>query len=161
MSFLWGKDLNNFKITCRCGHYITKNDDLYRLSYYKVKTPTLKRTNRNERIIEEYFYCYVCPKCDRDVVVIKRKTINPVGNKKMLLPVKLIGLDAIEYLQQTENNRINKTNTLEYSEFGNYGKGIPLTYFKTLNSTVQRPRYLNEAGFSGDKIEIKVSSVAR
>lgn len=148
--------MNNFKITCRCGHYITKNDDLYRLSYYKVKIPTLKRTNHNEKITEETFYCYVCPECDRDVVVIKRKAMNAVGNIKTLMPEKLIGLKAIEYLQLTEKNRINKTNALEYSEFGAYTKGIPLRYFKTLNSTVQRPRYFNEAGFAGEKIESKI-----
>ena len=152
--------MNNFKITCRCGHYITKNDDLYRLSYYKVKMPTKKRTERNERIIEENFYCYVCPECDRDVVLIKRKAINAIGTKKALMPEKLIGLEAIQYLQLTENNRINKTNTLQYVGFKTFGKGLPLSYFKSLSDKSQRPRYINECGYSGDKVEcaIKVFS---
>lgn len=148
--------MNNFKITCKCGHYITKNDDLFRLSYYKIKTPTKKYTERNERIIEEFFYCYVCPECDRDVVLIKRKAINAIGAKKAIIPEKLIGLEAIKYLQLTENNRINKTNTLQYTDTGIFIKGFPLSYFKTISATHQRPRYINECGYSGNKVECKL-----
>ena len=150
----------NFKITCRCGHYIRKSDDLGLLSFYKLKTPIKQRTNKNEKIIDESFYYYVCPKCDRDVVVIKRKAINAAGNIKTLIPEKLIGLEAIEYMQQTEKNRINKTNDLVYAESSIYVRGVPLSYFKALSDTVQRPRYINEAGYSGEKVksEIKIYS---
>ena len=149
-------DLFNFKITCKCGRYVTLNDDLYRISFYKVKTPTQKRTIRNERIVEECFYSYVCPECNCDVVLIKRKAINAVGKRKALMPEKLIGLPAVEYLQLTENNRINKTNTLKYADFGCYGKGLPIRYFKSISEIHQRPRYINEAGYSGEKIESKI-----
>lgn len=148
-----GKGLKrDFKITCICGHFITKNDDLCKLNYYKLKTPTLKKTDRNERIIEESFYYYVCPRCDRDVIVIMRKAINGIGAKKTLIPIKLTGLKAIEYLQLTENNRINKTNEILFPEAKVYSKGIPLSYFKTLSATEQRPRFINEAAYSGDKV---------
>lgn len=146
----------NFKITCRCGHFVTKNDDLYRLSYYKVIYPTLKRTEKGERIIEETFYAYVCPECNSDVVVIKRKARNAAGNIKLLLPVKLTGLFAVEYLQQTENNRLDKTHTLKYDGFEYYGKGIPLSYFKAVDSTHQRRRYINEAEYSGCRLECQL-----
>ena len=145
-----------FKITCICGHFVTKKDDLSKLNYYKLKKPTLKQTDKNEKIIEESFYYYVCPRCDRDVIVIMRKAINAIGAKKLLLPEKITGIKAIEYLQLTADNRINKTNELQLSEKTSYTKGIPVSYFKALSGTEQRPRYINEAGFSGDKIECKI-----
>lgn len=148
--------MGNFKITCKCGHYITKNDDLLKLSLYKVKQPTLRRTQKNERIIEETFYYYICPKCERDVIVIKRKAINGAGNIKALIPEKLIGEKASNYLKMTENNRINKTSELRFTQKEVYCKGVPLSYFKTISATVQRARYINEAAYSGDKIESKV-----
>lgn len=148
--------MGNFKITCKCGHYITKNDDLYLLNFYKVKTPTKKRTLKNERIIEETFYYYVCPECERDVVVIKRKAINAAGNIKELIPEKKIGIAATEYLLLTANNRINKTNELRYNDNNIFVRGVPLSYFKTIAAEVQRPRYINEAAYSGKKIESKV-----
>lgn len=153
---MFGVKLNNFKITCRCGHYITKNDDLFLLSFYKVRKPTQARTSRNERIIDEVFYSYVCPKCDRDVIVIKRKAINAVGNVKVLIPEKIIGERATEYLEKTKFNRINKTNELTYTNTGKFVKGISMSYFKTINKTHQRPRYLNESGYSGDKVECEL-----
>lgn len=150
----------NFKITCRCGRYITKNDDLMRLNYYKVRRPILKRTSKNERIIEETFYHYVCPQCDNDVVVIKRKAVNAVGNKKILLPEKLIGLRAVEYLHMTQNDRIDKTHELRYSQREWSCKGVPMSYFKAKSATVQQPRYINEIGNSGKPVtsEIKIYS---
>lgn len=147
--------MNNFKITCRCGHYVTKNDDLYRLSYYKVQKPTLSKTQKNERIVAETFYCYVCPECNSDVVVIKRKIRNNSGRISALLPQKLIGLEAVKYLQMTENNRIDKTHSLEFS-VGVFTKGEPMTYYKTLSPIHQRPRYINECGYSGKRIENEV-----
>lgn len=146
-----------FKITCICGHFVTKKDDLGLLNYYKLKTPTLKRTDKNEKIIEESFYYYVCPKCDRDVIVIMRKAINAIGAKKVLIPEKLTGLKAIEYLQLTADNRINKTNEMQLSDKGYHTKGIPISYFKALSGTEQRPRYINEAGYSGEMIESKIT----
>ena len=151
--------MNNFKITCGCGHFVTKNDDLYKISYYKVKKPTLFQTEKKERVIEETFYCYVCPECNRDVVVIKRKARNAAGHIKALLPEKLIGLKAVEYLQMTENNRIDKTNTLQYSECGIVTKGIPLRYGKTINHNTQRLRYINECGYDGKRIKTDIKVV--
>ena len=148
--------MNNFRVTCKCGHYITRNDDLYKLSYYKLRQPVQKRTSKNERIIEETFYYYVCPKCERDVIVIKRKAINAVGNIKILIPEKIIGKKATDYLLLTEKNRINKTNELRYGENNIYVRGVPLSYFKTLGAETQRPRYINEVAYSGSKVESKV-----
>ena len=145
-----------FKITCICGHFVTKKDDLSKLNYYRLKKPTLKQTDKNEKIIEESFYYYVCPRCDRDVIVIMRKAINAIGAKKVLIPEKLTGLKAIEYLHQTSDNRINKTNELILTEKNYYTKGIPLSYFKALSATKQRPRYINEAAFSGDEVECEL-----
>lgn len=146
----------NFRITCKCGRFITKDNDLFRISFYKLTKPTKDKTNKNEKIIEETFYYYVCPKCDSDVVVIKRKAINAAGNIKILIPEKLIGLEAIKYMQQTDKIRINKTSDLKYAESNIFVRGVPLSYFKTLSATTQRPRYINEASFSGDKVECKV-----
>ena len=149
--------LNNFsKITCRCNRYITKEDDLYRVSYYKLRTPVEKRTSNNERIIDEVFFCYVCPRCDRDVVFIKKRAINSAGNIKAILPVTLIGKDAADYLERTKDIRTNLTNTLHYTEYGRFVKCGQISYFKAINETHQRPRYLNESGYSGEKIESKV-----
>ena len=139
------------KVYCWCGEYIDTLKDLHRLSFYKVKTPTIKRTPKGERVIDEFFYSYVCPKCERDVVLIKRKALNSIGERKALIPVKLIGLEAVEYLQETEHNRVNKTNELCYMTKP-YSKVIDLSYFKALNDHTQRPRYLNETAFSGDKV---------
>ena len=148
---------NDFeKITCKCGKYILKNKDLFRVSYYKIKNPTLKMTEKKERIIDEIFFYYVCPVCDREVVLIKRRARNAIGNPKLLLPVKLIGKDALNYLELTKNNRINKTNELTYSDGGKFVKGISMSYFKTINKTHQRPRYLNECAYSGDKVECEL-----
>lgn len=147
--------MSNFRVTCSCGNYITKNDDLYKLSYFKVKQPTKKRTQKNERIIDEFFYYYVCPKCEREVIVIKRRAINAAGNIKILIPEKIIGKKAADYLKMTENLRINKTSELRYTE-NIYVRGVPLSYFKTLSAEAQRPRYINECAYSGAKIESKV-----
>ena len=146
-----------FKITCICGHFVTKQNDLSKINFYKLKTPTIKRTDKGEKIIEESFYYYVCPRCDRDVIVIMRKAINAIGAKKLLLPEKITGIKAIEYLQLTADNRLNKTNELQLSDMSYHSKGIPISYFKTLSATEQRPRYINEAAFSGDKIECKIT----
>lgn len=152
-----GKGLKrDFKITCICGHFITKNDDLCRVNFYKLLKPTLNKTEKGEKVTEESFYYYVCPRCDRDVIVIMRKAINGIGAKKTLIPVKLTGLKAIEYLQLTENNRINKTNEILFSEAKVYSKGIPLSYYKTLSATEQRPRFINEAAYSGEKVTSEV-----
>lgn len=149
--------LNNFsKITCRCGRYVTKDKDLFRISYYKVKTPTEKRTKDNKRIIDEVFFYYVCPRCDRDVVLIKRRAINNAGNAFALLPIKLIGKEAAEYLNVTKDNRVDLTSKLNYTEYGRFVNCGQISYFKAINETHQRPRYLNESGYSGDKIESKV-----
>lgn len=129
---------------------------MYKINFYKVRIPTLRRTAKNERIIEEMFYYYVCPECGRDVVVIKRKAVNAVGLKKALIPEKLIGEKAAAYLSLTTDNRINKTSELRYNTTETHTKGIPLTYYKTISATVQRPRYLNECGFAGDKVENEV-----
>lgn len=139
------------QIHCWCGEYIDTAKDLHRLSFYKVKNPTLRYTPKNERIVEEYFYSFTCQKCDRDIVLIKRKALNSIGQRKALIPVKLVGLRAIEYLQETEHNRVNKTNELCYMTKP-YSKVIDLSYFKTINDHTQRPRYLNETAFSGDKV---------
>lgn len=138
---------------CFCGKYVTRNNDLFRFSYFKVKKPTLKKTDKNERIIEEYFYYYVCPDCSRDVVLIKRTALNGLGLKKSLFPEKLIGIKASEYLEQTKDIRINKTNELKYPlNNSTYVKGIPLSYFKTIDSLHQRPRFLNESAYSGERV---------
>lgn len=128
---------------------------MYKLSYYKVKQPTLRRTAKNERIIDEFFYYYVCPKCERNVIVIKRRAINAAGNIKTLIPEKIIGKRAAEYLVLTEKTRINKTNELRFNE-NIYVRGVPLSYFKTIGAEAQRPRYINECAYSGAKIESKV-----
>lgn len=148
--------MKNFKITCSCGHYITKNDNLFLINFYKLKTPLLKRTKKNERIIEETFYYYVCPKCEKDIIVINRKALNALRNIKVLPPEKLMGFRAEKYLKETENNRINKTSELKYNETGVYCKGVPMSYFKTIDGTHQRARYINECGYSGDITESKV-----
>lgn len=146
--------LNNFsKITCKCGRYITKEKDLFRISYYKLKTPLFKKTNDNKRIIDEVFFYYICPQCDRDVVLIKRRAINNAGNVFSLIPTKLIGKDAAEYLMKTKEIRVNLTNKLNYTEYGRFVNCGQISYFKTINDTHQRPRYLNESGYSGEKIE--------
>ena len=146
--------LNNFsKITCKCGRYITKEKDLFRISYYKLKTPLFKKTNDNKRIIDEVFFYYICPQCDRDVVLIKRRAINNAGNVFSLIPTKLIGKDAAEYLMKTKEIRVNLTNKLNYTEYGRFFNCGQISYFKTINETHQRPRYLNESGYSGEKIE--------
>lgn len=146
--------LDNFsKITCKCGRYITKEKDLFRVNYYKLKTPLYKKTDDNKRIIDEVFFYYVCPRCDRDVVLIKRKAINNVGNPIALLPIKLIGKEAAEYLIKTQEIRANLTNKLNYTEYGRFVNCGQISYFKTINDTHQRPRYLNESGFSGEKVE--------
>lgn len=147
----------DFKITCICGHFISKNNDLSKLNYYKLKKPTLNKTDNNEKITEETFFYYVCPKCERDVIVIMRKAVNAIGAKKVLIPEKLTGLKAIEYLQLTADNRINKTNEIQLSEKSYHSKGIPVSYFKSLSGTQTRPRYINEAGYSGEMIESKVT----
>ena len=146
------------QIICWCGEYVDTVKDLHRLSFYKVKNPTLRYTPKNERIVEEYFYSCTCPKCDRDIVLIKRKALNSIGQRKALVPIKLVGLRAIEYLQETEHNRVNKTNELTYMTKP-YSKVIDLSYFKTLNGTTQRPRYLNETGFSGAKVESELITI--
>lgn len=149
--------LNNFnKITCKCGRYITKEKDLFRISYYKLRQPLDKRTVDNKRIIDEVFFYYVCPRCDRDVVLIKRRAINNAGNVFSLLPTKLIGKEAAEYLIKTQEIRVNLTNKLNYTEYGRFVNCGQISYFKAINETHQRPRYLNESGYSGDKIESKV-----
>lgn len=149
--------LNNFsKITCKCGRYITKEKDLFRVNYYRLKTPLIKKTQDNKRIIEEVFFYYVCPRCDRDVVLIKGKAINNAGNVFCLLPTKLIGKDAAEYLIKTREIRVNLTNKLNYTEYGRFVNCGQISYFKAINDTHQRPRYLNESGYSGDKVESKI-----
>ena len=149
--------LNNFsKITCKCGRYITKEKDLFRISYYKLRQPLDKRTLDNKKIIDEVFFYYVCPRCDRDVVLIKRRAINNAGNVFSLLPTKLIGKEAAEYLIKTQEIRVNLTNKLNYTEYGRFVNCGQISYFKAINETHQRPRYLNESGYSGDKIESKV-----
>lgn len=149
--------LNNFsKITCKCGRYITKENDLFRVNYYRLKQPLEKKTTDNKRIIEEVFFYYVCPRCDRDVVLIKRRAINNVGNPIALLPIKLIGKEAAEYLIKTQQIRVNLTNKLNYTEYGRFVNCGQISYFKAINETHQRPRYLNESGYSGEKIESKV-----
>ena len=149
--------LNNFnKITCKCGRYITKEKDLFRISYYKLRQPLDKRTVDNKKIIDEVFFYYVCPRCDRDVVLIKRRAINNAGNVFSLLPTKLIGKEAAEYLIKTQEIRVNLTNKLNYTEYGRFVNCGQISYFKAINETHQRPRYLNESGYSGDKIESKV-----
>ena len=146
----------NFKITCTCGRYITKNDNLHLLSCYKVQIPTLKKASDGSRVIEEYFYTYICPQCNRDVVVIRRTARKATGKIQTLKPCKLIGESACAYLELTANNRINKTNTLCYSDYGNSVKGMPLRYAKTINSNTQRLRYINECAYDGDRIKTEV-----
>ena len=126
------------------------------MSFYKVKEPTQKKTSKNEKIVSESFYYYVCPRCERDVIVINRKAINAVGNIKSLLPEKLIGEKATNYLIMTSENRINKTSELTYNYNSRYCRGVPMSYFKTISAEIQRPRYINEAAYSGAKIETKV-----
>lgn len=147
------------RITCKCGRYVEKNDDLFRMSLYFLKKPTKTKTERNEKIIDEIFFSYICPQCDREVVLIKRRAINAAGNIKMLLPIKLIGKEASDYLEQTKTNRINKTNELKYSDSAVFVKGVAMSYFKTINKTHQRPRYINESGYSGDKVECKLTII--
>lgn len=143
------------RVECWCGEYFDTIQDIDKLTFYKVKFPTIKHTPKNEKIIEEVFYYYFCPKCERDVVLIKRKALNALGNRKALIPEKLVGKAASEYLEKTKENRINKTNELRYISKP-YSKVIDLSYYKTLNGTTQRPRYLNETGFSGAKVESEV-----
>lgn len=144
------------KITCKCGRIVYKDSDLFRISFYKVKTPTLKRTEKNERRLEEIFFYYVCPRCDREVVLIKRKALNAAKNHKLLFPVKLICKEASEYIELTKDNRINLTNKLFYNDTSRFVKGISMSYFKSINDRFQRPRYLNECGYSGEKVECKL-----
>ncbi len=149
--------LSNFtKITCKCGRYITKDKDLFRVSYYKLKNPLSKKTIDNKRIIDEVFFFYVCPQCDREIVYIKKRAINNAGNISLLLPVTLIGKPATEYMEATKEIRVNLTNKLNYTEYGRFVNCGQISYFKTINDTHQRPRYLNESGYSGEKIENKI-----
>lgn len=143
------------KIHCWCGEFVDKDKDLHRLSYYRVKTPTIQYTRKNERIIEEYFYTFVCNKCLRDVVYIVRRARNAIGGRKAVMPEILVGLSAIEYLQKTENNRINKTHELTHNPQP-YSRVMDLCFGKTINSTTQRRRFVNETGWDGGKIENEV-----
>lgn len=143
------------KIYCDCGRYADTKEDIDKLSFYKIKTPTLRHTEKRERIVEEYFYYWVCPWCEKDIVLIKRKALNALGYKKALIPITLTGIQASEYLARTQENRINKTSELRHCA-KSFSNCIDLSYYKTLTGTTQRPRYLNESGFSGNKIENKV-----
>lgn len=143
------------KINCSCGRYADTKEDIDKISLYKVKIPTIKHTLKGERIIEELFYLWVCPWCEKSIVLIKRKALNSVGNRKALMPVTLSGLEADEYLARTQENRVNKTETIRFMTKP-YSKTIDLVYFKVLTGTTQRPRYLNESGYSGSKITSNV-----
>lgn len=143
------------KIYCDCGRYADTNTDIDKVSLYKVKQPTIRHTQKGERIIEEWFYSWVCPWCEKDVVLIKRYALNGLNRKKALLPVTITGLDACEYLMRTQENRVNKTNDLLY-KIQKYSKIIDLSYYKTLSAETQRPRFVNESGFSGSPIKSKI-----
>jgi len=139
------------KINCSCGRHADTKEDIDTISLYKVKTPTLKHTLKGERVVEELFYYWICPWCEKSIVLIKRKALNSLGHRKALIPVTLSGLDADEYLTRTQENRVNKTETIRYMTKP-YSKSIDLVYFKVLTDTTQRGRYLNESGYSGNKI---------
>lgn len=145
------------KITCRCQHYVEVEEPQYNVSVYENKPVLKRRTDKGERIIREIVYYYVCPRCDRDVVEIHRWAINAAGNEAKREKEQLIGINACEYMLNSVNNRKGKV--IEYKDT-NYTKGIPLRYGKAINAETVRMRYINEAGFDGEKIESKVKVIS-
>ena len=143
------------KIYCDCGRYADTNTDIDRISLYKLRQPLIKHTPKGQRIIEEWFYTWVCPWCEKDIVLIKRYALNGINRKKALLPETLTGLDACEYLMRTQDSRVNKTNDILF-KIQKYSKIIDLSYYKTISAETQRPRFVNETGFSGNKITSKI-----
>jgi hypothetical protein len=125
----------------------------YNVSVYENKPVIKRRTDKGERITKELVYHYVCPKCDRDVVEIHRWAVNAAGNIAKREREQLIGISACEYMFNSVNNR--KAKTVEYKDTI-HSKGIPLRYGKAINDETVRMRYINEAGYDGEKIETKV-----
>lgn len=142
------------KIQCICGEYVNTDSDFYKITKYENRPVMKHKAFNGQRITREIVFSYVCPKCERQIVDIHRYGINALGNSKKLEYQQLRGADAEEYLKATYWCRKERKIMPKVSAYT--GKGIPIAYFKSIDSTHQRRRYINEAAYDGAKIESKV-----
>ncbi len=143
------------KIACKCGEFLNTDIDFFRITKYENR-PILKRKSfNNKKITREIIFSFICPKCEKQIVDIHRYSTNALGNQIKIEYEQLRGIEAEKYLEFSKNNRKEKDIILKIPK---YTKGVPLSYFKSINEKTQRPRFLNEVCYSGNKVvnEIKV-----
>lgn len=141
------------KLTCNCTNYIDTDEQSELVTKYENNPVIKKISNTGDKIIQEVFYYYICPKCCRDVIEIHRYKKNGIGKKAKVEKEILVGYKATNYLIQSRYCR--KEKRIQFKEYI-YSKGIPLRYGKAINSETIRMRYINEACFDGNKIVSKV-----
>lgn len=142
------------KIQCNCGEYVNTDNDFYKITKYENRPVIKRKSFNNQRITREIVFSYICPKCGKQIVDIHRYGINALGASKKLEYQQLRGLDAEEYLKASYYNRKEREIMPKVPVYS--GKGIPVSYFRSVDSTHQRRRYINEAAYDGAKIESKV-----
>lgn len=141
------------KINC-CGVcYSTSDIKTYWCIEKDIIKQFLKPIINNTKVIKEVVYTLLCTKNGCTKVEILR-----YGNNKQLLQREtLSGQSALNFLSKTEKVRIRQNQVVPIKEI-KQSKTIPFVYGKTITSTTQRPRYINEAGFSGNIIKSNLFS---
>ncbi len=138
-------------IVC-CGVKYSKNDpETYWCIDTDVNRPIQKKYVGSDRVIKEIVDSYTCKKCGGLIVTITRYgTLR--GRKKLLERERLSGIEATNYLTATANVRERQPLSCPIQSVP-YSKYVDFRYGKIIDSTTQRPRYLNECDWAGDKIK--------
>ena len=132
--------------------YDKKNINTYWcIETYKLIKPYISNV-KMQKVIMENCEVFVCKKCGSTKVLVNRYG----KNKRLLEHKRLKGIEAIDYLTATSELRILQPRKIPCKNIP-YSKTLPFVYGKVTGKNTQRPRYINESGWSGDSIDAKLT----
>ena len=132
------------KIYC-CGLVYSTQDPE---TYWCIETYHLKKPVDNiiggKRVFKQIIYALCCKKNGCCKIEIHSYT-KENGRLKLLYTLSIKGRGAISFLERTKDMRIRQPQCCPLKTY-QYSKKIPWVYGKTLNSTTQVVRYIDESG---------------
>lgn len=150
---------NRFKAVICCGVKYSKNDpETYWCIDTDINKPIQKKYVGSDRVVKEVVDSYTCKKCGCLIVTVTRYGVLR-GHRKILEREKLTGYEATDYLEATAKVRERQPLACPMQSVP-FSKHVDFKYGKVLNSTTQRPRFLNEQDWAGEKIVNECRTIA-
>lgn len=138
-------------IVC-CGVKYSKNDpETYWCIDTDLNKPVQKKYVGSDRVVKEVVDSYTCKKCGCLIVTVTRYGVLR-GKRKLLERERLSGLMATDYLEATAKVRERQPLSCPMQSVP-YAKYVDFRYGKVIDSTTQRPRFLNEQDWAGEKMK--------